>query len=117
MLDDVPDFRVAHKTVAETYSETVRVQRAVAVVLRDLVHVRRIGGADGVALHVLLGGNAPSIVDAAKCDLSDRRTVVRTNAYVHEADLIFDFDHGGFELVVEFKKDLRGGLLCWRRGS
>ena len=64
MLDDVPDFRVAHKTVAETYSETVRVQRAVAVVLRDRIHVCSICGIDSVAFHVLLGCDTPSIVDA-----------------------------------------------------
>lgn len=40
----------------------MRVQGTVTVVLRDGVHVRRVCGADGIPLRVLLGGDTPSIV-------------------------------------------------------
>ena len=59
---DVPDLRVAHKSIAKTDGETVRVESAVAVVLGNLVHVSGVGSTDGIALHALLGGDTPAIV-------------------------------------------------------
>ena len=61
----VPDFRVAHEAVAETDRETMGVESTVTVVLGNRVHVRSVSGIDGVALHALLWGNTPPIVNAA----------------------------------------------------
>ena len=61
---DVPDLRVAHESIAKTDGNAVRVKGTVAVVLGNLVHVGGVGRADGVALHALLWGDTPAIVDA-----------------------------------------------------
>ena len=58
----LPDLRVAHKSIAKTDGETVRVESAVAVVLGNLVHVSGVGSTDGIALHALLWGDTPAIV-------------------------------------------------------
>ena len=60
-----PYFGVSHEAIAETNSKAMSMQSAVTVVLRDGVHVGGIARGDGVALHVLLWRDAPSIVDAA----------------------------------------------------
>ena len=64
-MQHVPDFRVAHEAIAETNSKTVRVERTMAVVLGNRVHVRGVGVLNGMALDAFLGRDAPAIVDAA----------------------------------------------------
>jgi hypothetical protein len=63
---DEPDLGVAHKAVGKPDGESVRGERAMRVVLRDRVHVRGIAGVDGVALHALLGREAPAVMDAVR---------------------------------------------------
>ena len=65
-----PNLRVAHETIAQSDGEAVRVERAVAVGLANGVHVGGVGGADSIALHVLLRGDTPAIVDANAHDVS-----------------------------------------------
>lgn len=65
VLFHVPDFRVAHEPIAESYGNAVSCQGAVTVVFRDGIHVSGIGRGDCVSLHVFFGGNSPAIVNAA----------------------------------------------------
>jgi hypothetical protein len=58
-----PDFRVTHESVAEANGETVRLERAIAVVLADAIHVGSVTTHDGVALLDL--GHTPPIVHTA----------------------------------------------------
>lgn len=68
-----PYFRVPHESITETDCQTMGVKRAVAVFLRDRVHVGRVAGVDRIALHAFLRCDAPAIVDAMDTDVSCRR--------------------------------------------
>ena len=61
---DVPDLRVAHKSITEADGETVRVECAVTVLFCNGVHVSRVASINRIPLHVLLWGDAPSVVNA-----------------------------------------------------
>lgn len=60
---DVPDFRVSHEPVAETYSQTMGLQGTIAVVIPNFIHIGSIAAFDCVALFDF--GHTPAIMDTA----------------------------------------------------
>ena len=63
------------------------------------IHVCGIGSLDGIALHALLRGDTPAIVDAVEGVNKPAREPRRGHA--HETDLVLDLDHGGDEDETE----------------
>ena len=59
----LPNFRGAHKPIAEAAGYTMGLQRAIAVVLGNGIHIGGVTADDCVALFDF--GYTPSIVDAA----------------------------------------------------
>ena len=91
-----PDLRVSHEPIAKADREPVCVEGAVAVVLRNSIHVGGVACLDRVALHALLWGDAPSIVDAVweGGTVSEVEVCGEMECDLHEADLVLDLDHG-----------------------
>jgi hypothetical protein len=62
-VEPVPDFGVAHQAFTKTNGCTTSKQSGCCVVFGDEVHILRIGGFDGVAIHTLFRSDTPTIVD------------------------------------------------------
>ena len=73
---DIPDLGVAHEPVAETDGVSVSKKGAIGVFVCEGIHVRGIRSVDGIALHALLWGDPPAIVDAAEVS-SEQATLER----------------------------------------
>ena len=73
---DIPDLGVAHEPVAKTDGVSVSKKGAIGVFVCEGIHVRGIRSVDGIALHALLWGDPPAIVDAAEVS-SERATLER----------------------------------------
>jgi hypothetical protein len=57
-----PDFRVSHEPIGKSDRKPMSCKRAVRMLLRDGVHVRRRACLDGIALQAFLVSDPPTIV-------------------------------------------------------
>lgn len=62
--ENIPYFRISHKTFAKTNCSTRSSKSTMGVIFCDGVHVCRVCSLDGVAVQTFLGCDTPAIVDA-----------------------------------------------------
>jgi len=78
MEKNVPDFRIAHQPVTESYGCSMSGKEAVTVVFCDCVHVGRRTCLYSIAFKAWFPGDAPAVMDAVE--------VFRLFRWMHESE-------------------------------
>jgi hypothetical protein len=80
-------------------------KRAVRMVLRDGVHVRRRASLDGIALQAFLVSDTPTIVHTIPTQTTSDREAIYVAKQLHETDLVLHLNHmregGGMTGVMD----------------